>query len=108
MAGPAAAALPAPAAAPSGDTPELAPSAAPSSESFGTFVGAAPAASAGAAEVAPEPDASGPGDGRLRADASMNVRTTETDNRLNVIIVAGLLLSAGLALFGLRRVARRI
>jgi MprA protease rhombosortase-interaction domain-containing protein len=38
----------------------------------------------------------------------MDVRTAQTDTRLSVIIVAGLLLIAGLALFGLRRVARRI
>jgi uncharacterized membrane protein len=99
--------LPAPAAEPSGQAPELAPSAAPTAESFNTFAGAAPAASARAAEVAPEPAASGPRDGRLSADASMDVRTAQPYTRLNVTIVAGLLLIAGLALFGLRRVARR-
>jgi hypothetical protein len=107
MARPAAAALPAPAAEPSGQAPELAPSAAPTAESFNTFAGAAPAASARAADVAPEPAASGPRDGRLSADASMDVRTAQPYTRLNVTIVAGLLLIAGLALFGLRRVARR-
>jgi hypothetical protein len=103
-AGAAAAALPAPTAPPS-EAPERAP-AAPSAESFDTFVGA-PTASAGAAPVAPEPDASAQRDARLGAN-SIEGPTPPSDTRLNVIIVAGLLLIAGLALFGLRWVARRI
>jgi len=106
-AGPAAAALPAPTPAPT-TAPAPVASAAPSGEAFDTFVGA-PAASSGAAAVAPEPNASVQRDGADRTAASpIDAQTASSADRLAVVVLAGLLLAAGLALFALRWAGRRV
>lgn len=104
------AAAPVPTAAPSEmpAAPAAGASAAPSAESFDTFAGTS-SGPLGAAPIAPEPDASAQRDlGRSTAVSAMDVRTESTDPRLAVIVLAGLLLLVGLALFALRWAARRV
>jgi hypothetical protein len=81
---------------------------APSAESPGTFVGA-PAASAGAAALAPQSSDAAQRDGADTTVAeSIGEPETAPTARLAVLVLAGLLLAAGLGLFALRWAGRRI
>ncbi len=97
--------------APSEPTTAPAPASAepaPSAESPGTFVGA-PAASAGAAALAPQSFDAAQRDGADTTVAeSIGEPGTAPTARLAVLVLAGLLLAAGLGLFALRWAGRRI
>jgi hypothetical protein len=73
----------------------------PSGEAFDTFIGA-PAA------IAPEPNGAAQRDGAHGTGAtSIGTQATGPVDRPEVVLLAGLLLAAGLGLFALRWVARR-
>lgn len=106
--GPAAAALaPSPAAqtaAPAPAAPSIEP--VPSGEGFDTFV-AGPAASAGAAAIAPPPNASSERQGLDRTTATSIGAEAPSVDRFAVTSVAALLFAIGIGLFVLRWAGRR-
>lgn len=107
---PAGAALLAPSAEPTTAPAPAAASSEPASsgDAFDTFVGA-PAASAGAAAIAPATVGSPQRDGTAASGAeSIRAQSTVTSDRVELSILAGVLLAIGLVLFALRWTAHRI
>jgi hypothetical protein len=106
---PAGAALIAPSAAPTAAPEPVAASAEParSADSLDTFVGT-PVASSGAAAIAPEAKDTPQRDGTQARSSAIDAQAAVPTDRSGVIVLAGLLLAAGLALFALRWAARRI
>lgn len=106
--GPAAAALTAPSPGPTDARAPLAPSGAPepSGESFDTYVGA-PAASQGAAAIAPAPSLSSERQGADRTTVTSIPQPASLEH-VATVLLAGLLLAAGIGLFVLRWAARHI